>query len=453
MRVRIPTRTDRILKPLDRPTYRYYWLLVIAGVFFVWFLGAWVWQLKYGLVVTGLADWGTSGGVPWGIYIGSFIWWVGISHGGILISAGVRLFKLKVFYPVARLAELLTIGALSIAGLFIVIDLGRPDRVVTSVIRNYLTTVQTSPLTWDVTVLTLYFVLTATYILLTIRHDIYLLRNRLPGHFTRLYQLLTPGYDASEDEKVSRMAWWLAFAVVILAPFLLHGGVIPWLFQLVASMPGWFTAVQAPTFLSIALTSAFGAVIIVAYVFRRIYGWQDLIPDKVFRRMGSVLALVGLFFLWLQLQQIMTGAFAAPVGLLNATAAKVENSMYWLSIGLVAISVLYLGAQTIWPALFSVKRVVAVAVMPVIGTLFEKTLFIVEGLSHPAFDIYKGVPGEYAPSWVEYSSILGAIAMLVLWFAIVSKVIPVIEVEEESEEEKEKKKEDRNVRMVRSPRR
>jgi len=434
VRVRTLSRADKILKPMGSPSTKYYLLLAIGGTFLAWFLLAWAWQLKYGLVVTGLADWGTSGGVPWGIYIGSFIWWVGISHGGILISAGVRLFKLKVFYPVARLAELLTIGALTIAGLFIIIDLGRPDRVVVSVLKAYTLTFQTSPLVWDLTVITLYFVLTATYMLLTLRHDIYVLRNRLPARFTPLYQLLTNGYQPEEDEKVTRMAWWLAFAVVILAPFLLHGGVIPWLFQLIASMPGWFSPIQAPTFLSIALTSAFGSVIIVAYIFRRIYGWEDLLPDKVFRRMGSVLALVGLFFLWLQLQAIITGAFAAPVGLRTATEAKMEDPVYWVAIGLVAAAVLYLGAQTIWPALFSVRRVVIVAIIPVLATLFEKTLFIVEGLSHPLFDIYKTVPGSYSPTWVELSSIVGALAMLVLWFTVIAKVLPIIEIEEEKED-------------------
>ncbi len=425
-----------MLKPLANPGIKYYVMVAIAGAFLLWFLGAWAWQLKYGLVVTGLGDWGTSGGVPWGIYIGSFIWWVGISHGGILISAGVRLFKLKVFYPVARLAELLTIGALSIAGLFIIIDLGRPDRVVVSVLKNYLLTIQTSPLCWDLTVITLYFILTATYMLLTLRHDLYMLRRRLPSHFAPVYQLLTQGYQPEEDEKVQRMAWWLAFAVVIMAPFLLHGGVIPWLFQLIASMPGWFSPAQAPTFLSIALTSAFGAVIVLSYIFRKIYSWDELLPDKLFSRLGSVLALVGLFFLWLQLQAIMTGAFAAPVGLRAATEAKMEDPVYWTAIGLCIAAVLYLGAQTIWHNLFSVKRVVVVAIIPVVATLFEKTIFIVEGLQHPIMDIYKSVPGSYDPSWVELSVIGGALGMIVLWFAVISKVIPVIEAEEEHEEHK-----------------
>src|SRR3989304_4955840 len=69
--------------------------------------------------------------------------------------------------------------------------------------------------------------------------------------------------------------------------------------------------------------------------------------------------------------------------------------------GLAAAAVVYLGAQTIWPALFSVRRVVIAAIAPVLATLFEKTLFIVEGLENPAFDIYKALPGHYFPTWVE----------------------------------------------------
>ncbi|MBI4180793.1 MAG: polysulfide reductase NrfD, partial [Chloroflexi bacterium] len=305
------------------------------------------------------------------------------------------------------------------------------DRVVTSVIRNYALTIQTSPLVWDLTVITLYFILTSTYLLLTIRHDIYTLRHRLPSRFNPVYRLLTNGYQPEEDEKAQRMAWWLAFAVILLAPFLLHGGVIPWLFQVIASMPGWYSAIDAPTFLSIALTSAFGSVIILAYIFRRVYAWQDLLPDKLFSRMGSVMALVGLFFLWLELQAIMTGAFAAPVGLRTATEAKMEDPGFWLIIGLTGASVLYLGAQTIWRSLFSVKRVVAFAIIPVIATLFEKTLFIVEGLQHPLFDIYKNVPGGYTPTWVEYAMVGGGVSIIVLWFAILSKIIPIIEAEDE----------------------
>src|SRR3989338_8467412 len=108
------TRTSAILRPLGRPSSRYWILLAVAGIGLLWFAQAWSFQLRNGMGVTGLSDWGTGGGGPWGLYVGSFIWWVGIAHGGIIVSAAVRLFGLTAFRPVARLAELLTLVALSI---------------------------------------------------------------------------------------------------------------------------------------------------------------------------------------------------------------------------------------------------------------------------------------------------------------------------------------------------
>lgn len=403
----------------------------VAGLAF--FLYAWAFQLRYGMITTGLADWGSGGGTPLGVYIGSFIWWVGIAHGGIIVSAGVRLLKLKALKPVTRLAEVLTVIALVIAASYIIVHLGRPDRVVTSIIPAYPWTVFSSPLVWDVTVITLYFVMTSTYLTLTVRRDIYDLRGRLPALLSPLYNLLLLGYRPEEDEKVERMAWWLALGLILLAPLLLHGGVIPWLFALLPSMPGWYGAAQGPTFLSIALTSALGSVILVAYIFRRLYDWRDIIPDRAFRWLGGALAVFALLFLWLQLQQIITGVFAPPAGVESSTELKLENPVYWLALGLVAAAVAYLGAQALFPSLFSLRRTVIFGLMPVVATLLEKILFIVEGLIWPAFGLYRAVPGSYWPSWIEVSSVIGAISLAVILFIVVAKVIPVVEVKAEEE--------------------
>ncbi len=124
------------------------------------------------MIVTGLSDWGTGGGATWGLYIGAFIWWVGIAHGGIILSAAVRLLGMDRYMPVARLAEMLTLAGLSAAGFYVIVHMGRPDRMVTSVIGHYHITINNSPLVWDVTVITAYFVLTATYLGLTLRYDV-----------------------------------------------------------------------------------------------------------------------------------------------------------------------------------------------------------------------------------------------------------------------------------------
>ncbi|WP_435120024.1 NrfD/PsrC family molybdoenzyme membrane anchor subunit [Halolamina sp. C58] len=418
---------DTLIRPIQsRSKFFLVALLAALAGIGVW-LYFYVQQLQHGLVVTNLADWGSGGGVPWGLYIGAFIWWVGIAHGGIILSAAVRLLDMDTYQPVARMAELLTIAALTVAGLYILIHVGRPDRLVTSVLPAWPTRVQWSPLVWDVTVITAYFVLTATYLLLTIRYDIHRLRDRLPDTFEPLYKALLVGYSEKEDEVVERMVWWLAFAIIIMAPLLLHGGVIPWLFALLPSMAGWAGGVQGPSFLSIALTSAVSGIIIVAAAFRYAYGWQELIPKQVFYGLSKWLGFFGLLFLWLQLQQVITGIFAAPTALQYATEVKLSTPVYWLAIGLVGLGLLYVFAAALKASLFSIPRIVAVSFAVLAGTLIEKTLFVVEGLQHPQFMLYDGVPGNYIPSPVELSSILGALGIVVLFFLTVSKVIPVVE--------------------------
>ncbi len=423
-------RARVVLRPLGRPSWRYFVTLGVALAGVAWFVQGWVFQLRHGLVVTGLSDWGTGGGVPWGLYIGSFIWWVGIAHGGIVVSAAVRLLGLEKLKPVARLAELLTLAALANAGLYIVLHLGRPERIVTSILPNLPQTIRSSPLAWDVTVITLYFVLTGTYLALTIRHDLYELRGRLPRVFRPLYRAVLVGYRAGERSKAERMAWWLALGVIVLAPLFLHGGVIPWLFALLPGTPAWFGPVQGPQFLAAALTSAMGAVTILAYVFRRLYSWEELIDDQVFDGLARWTGLFALLYLWLQLQQVVTGAAMAPVAAGSAAAAKLANPIFWLAMVLLAVTVAHVGVQLLAPRLFSVGRTAAVAVLPVVAVLIDKTLFVVEGTMDPAFGLYHDMGSSYAPSWVEWSSMLGAFSIVVLFFLVAVKAVPLLELEE-----------------------
>ena len=420
------SRAD-ILKPLRRTTRSYYLLLAAVVVAIVIFLVAYGFQLQRGMVVTGLGDWGSGGGVTWGLYIGAFIWWVGIAHGGIILSAAVRLFGMKRYRPVARMAELLTIFALTAAGIYIVLHVGRPDRIVVSVLLNYPETVLSSPLVWDVTVITLYFVLTATYLGLTLRSDIMQLRSELPDRFEPLYRIITVGYTEAEDEIVERMVWWLAVGLIVLAPLLLHGGVIPWLFALVPSMPGWFGAVQGPQFLTIALTSAIGGVIVITYVFRKVYDWGHILTDDVVRGLTLWLGLFGVLFTWLQLQQVITGVFSAPLDLSQVTYAMLTHSAYIYALGVMVLVLAYIFAQAIEPSNFTLERSVIASVAVLSATLAEKVLFVVEGMMYPSFDLYAAAPGEYFPSLIELASVLGTIGIVTLLFMLVIKVIPVIE--------------------------
>ena len=219
---------------------------------------------------------------------------------------------------------------------------------------------------------------------------------------------------------------------IVLAPLFLHGGVIPWLFALLPGQPGWFGPVQGPQFLAAALASALGAVTLLAYVFRRAHRWEQLIDDDVFRGLSRWTGLFALLFLWLQLQKVVTGLAMPPESVGAAVAATVRLPAYWVAMLLLAVTLVHAGIQMLSPRRFSVTRTAVVAVLPLVAILIEKALFVIEGLMYPVFRLDAGVPGTYTPTWVEMSSLVGALSIVVLVFLAAAKAIPLTDLDDEA---------------------
>ena len=137
-----------LLLPMSR-TGPGFWLLMgtlLAIVF--WGLFAWSTQLRRGLFVTGL-----NVPVYWGLYITNFVFFIGISHAGTLISAILRLAKAEWRRSITRSAEVITVLVLFFGVGNILMDLGRPDRMLNIIQYPQFG----SPLLWDVSSITVYF--------------------------------------------------------------------------------------------------------------------------------------------------------------------------------------------------------------------------------------------------------------------------------------------------------
>src|SRR5512135_2341039 len=164
---------ERVLAPLRGTGWRYYaWLLFLLGVL-GWALYAYSQQLQYGLIVTNLRD-----RISWGLYIASFVFFIGISHAGTLLSAILRVTRARWQMPITRMAEFITGVALMVAALFPAIDMGRPDRLLNMVIYGR----WQSPLIWDITAILTYLTGSLIYLYLPLIPDLALCRDRLgPG--------------------------------------------------------------------------------------------------------------------------------------------------------------------------------------------------------------------------------------------------------------------------------
>src|SRR5512139_1857439 len=120
------SRSDRdiLFQPLITNSIRFYAFISLLLVIIAWAAYAYAIQLRDGLIVTGLRDY-----VFWGIYMTNFVFFIGISHAGTLISAILRVTGAEWRRPITRMAEAITVFALMIGGPMIIIDMGRPDRL------------------------------------------------------------------------------------------------------------------------------------------------------------------------------------------------------------------------------------------------------------------------------------------------------------------------------------
>src|SRR4026209_33858 len=153
-------------------------LIALTGAF------AYYRQLKYGLVVTNMGDY-----VSWGIYISNFVFFVAISLVGSLVTAIFRLGNVKWSTPLTRIAEIIAVSAITFASLIILVDMGRPERLVNLFAHGRIQ----SPIMWDVIVITTYFCLSLFLLYITLLPDIRTVINvkdKLGKPFSKLYKWL-----------------------------------------------------------------------------------------------------------------------------------------------------------------------------------------------------------------------------------------------------------------------
>lgn len=417
---------EQLLKPLLRNSQAFYIFGGILLILIAWFGYAWGIQLTQGMGVTGMR---TPVGAAWGVYIANFVFFVGLAHGGIAIAAAIRLLKLTTYTPIARMGEVLTVISLMMAGLSIMIDMGRPDRIFNTILY-WPQRVGSSSLSWDITVIIIYFALSASYLWLTMRQDLirYVDRFALRGW---IYKILLIGYEPDERVKIDRMAWWLSIAIVFLI-VMLSGGVVAWIFGLLPSRPGWFGAMAGPYFLTAAIASAIAAVIVIAGILRRLFNWQVQIKAEIFKGLGAFLGIITLFYLYLVLAEQLTMRYAGPVSESLISEMLLQGKMapiFWpmIILGFLVPSLLLI-AQAINTRWLSVTRTVLAAAAIVIAFWIKRFLIVVPSLLRPLLP-FPG--GSYSPSWIEWSVITGIFAIAVLLFMLFLKIFPILEASEE----------------------
>ncbi|RMD81735.1 MAG: polysulfide reductase [Candidatus Dadabacteria bacterium] len=400
----------------------FFGLLAVVG----WGFYAYFTQLRYGLGVTGMQE-----PVTWGFYIVNFVFFIGISHAGTLISAILRLSKAEWRRPITRMAEVITAIVLAIGGLHPIIDLGRPDRILHIFYNGRLQ----SPLLWDVTSITAYFAASTVYLYVPMIPDIARLRDR--GVRPRwLYRVLAWGWIGTpEQHRVLERAINILMVMVIPIAVSVHT-VISFIFAMTLQ-PGWHSTIFGPYFVAGAIFSGIAALFLVILTFRRVYHLEHYIKDIHLYQLSRLLLIMSLVWFYFTFAEYLTGYYGGEPVEFKVIMYKFTGRYMLPFWGMVlcnfVIPVVFLSFRR----LCTPRGIFIASVAVTIGMWLERLNIIVPTLENPAVPFPTHF---YVPSWVEWGIFAWGVGVFCLGFLLFAKFFPLIsiwEIEEGIEQAEE----------------
>jgi molybdopterin-containing oxidoreductase family membrane subunit len=410
---------DDLLRSVEYTGAWFY--VVLAGLLAVACFGLYSYsiQLIYGLGVTGMNQ-----PVTWGFYIVNFVFFIGISHAGTLISAILRLSKAEWRRPITRMAEVITAIVLAIGGLHPIIDLGRPDRLLHIFYNGRLQ----SPLLWDVASITAYFAASTVYLYLPMIPDIARLRDR--GTRPRwLYEVLAWGWeDTAGQRRVLERAINILMVMVIPIAVSVHT-VISYIFAMTLQ-PGWHSTIFGPYFVVGAIYSGIAALFLVMITFRRVYRLERYLKDIHLQQLSRLLLIMALVWFYFTFSEYLTGYYGgepAELKIILYKAVGPYKPLFWLMVVANFIApVVLLGFKP----LRTTSGILVASAGVLVGMWLERLIIVVPTLENPALS-FPTTP--YVPSWVEMGQFAGAVAVFCIGFTLFAKFFPLISIWEVEE--------------------
>ena len=381
----------------------------------LWGMYAYTLQLRYGLGVTGL-----NRPVAWGFYIVNFVFFIGISHAGTLISAILRLCKAEWRRPITRAAEAITVLVLFFGLGSIIMDLGRPDRLFYVLQYGRLQ----SPLLWDVTSITTYLTGSYVYLYLPLIPDLALVRDRATGWRRTLYTFLALGWRGTPGQH-RRLERGIAVMAVLVIPVAISvHTVVSFVFSMTVQ-PMWHSTIFGPYFVVGAIFSGIAALIIAMAILRRVYRLEAYFKDIHFNHMGLLLLVTAILWFYFTFAEHLTVWYGGEEAELATLYAKLTGAFavpFWLMVAGCFFIPFALMARA---ATRNVTGTVVASVAVVIGMWLERFNIVVPTSLHPRVEM---AVLHYFPSWVELSIMAGTFSGFVLVYMIATKFFPIVSI-------------------------
>ena len=398
-------------------------IFVMLGCFFF----PWFYQLYYGIGAAGMNQ-----PTVWGTYLASFIFWIGLSHSGTLLSCVLHITNSEWRKAMYRSAEAMTLFSLMVAATMVMVHVGRPWFVHWA--APYPNQMEMwpnfrSPLLFDVMAITTYLTGSLIFIYMGSIPDFAAVRDRTRGWRHHLYVLLSLGWRGSDTEW-HRLGWAYTFLAVLIIPLAVSvHSIVSWDFAM-SIVPGLHQTIFAPYFVVGAIYSGTAGIVTVMYFLRKYMGFERYITQLHFDNLGKLLLVLSLLWTYINMLELFTGWYSGTSTEYEQLKYKLFGfyaPLYWEMILFCAVAPLLLISKRFRTS-FVPMLILSIAIN--IGMYTERFLIISTTLSRQYLPETWRI---YVPSLVEISIIVGSVAMFVTLFLLFVKIFPSISIYEVKE--------------------
>lgn len=432
----VQTTLHEFAPQIDRYTKRDWLWTIMLGSVILWGLYALYLQIVEGHSVTGMRD-----NVVWGLYIANFIFFIGISYAGAIISGILHLLKIEWRKPIMRLAELITVVATIIGPLYILLCVGRLDRLHHLFIYPRLQ----SPITWDVVAIITYLVGSVIFLYLALIRDFAILSTEklnIGSVRKKLYKFFSLGYKNTPAQRTALNVSMNIMALIIIPTAIIVHSVLSWIFGMTLR-PGWHSTIFGPYFVLAAIYSGTGVLIVAMYFFRRLYRLYDYITEEHFKNLGYLLIILAAAYGYFTFSEYLTDWYSSE----KWSSELIEKLFNWNEFGALfffanAGGILLPIIVIAIPKFRTINGITIVSAVMVLAMWVKRYLIVIPTLETTLIPMQETRPEyiSYSATWVEWALTCAGIAAFILMLKLASKFIPIVPVWETAESISRKKK-------------
>jgi Ni/Fe-hydrogenase subunit HybB-like protein len=409
-----------LLEPILHTGPKFY--ITVGVLLSVIALGVYAYTTQYrqGLGVTGLGR-----PVYWGFYITNFVFFIGISHAGTLISAILRIVGAEWRRTITRSAEVITVMVILFGVGNILIDLGRPDRMLNVIFHGRLE----SPLLWDVCSITMYLTMSSIYLYLPLIPDIAILRDHTNKR-RWLYRTLALGWTGTAKQHHVLEVLINVMAILVIPIAVSVHTVVSFVFAMTIQ-PMWHSAIFGPYFVVGAIFSGIAALIVAMALIRWVYGLGDYLRPVHFNNLGLLLLVMCLLWLYFTAAEFLTTFYGNEPAHMTIFWMKFTGPFaphFWTMVTtcfVIPVTILCNRRTR------TIVGTVIASISVNIGMYLERFIIVVPSLSQPRLPHSEDM--VYSPTWVEWSILAGCFAAFTLFYVLFTKLFPIVSIWEVQE--------------------